>query len=226
MIDLAPRPCDVGPKRSLLGLAQGLQHGLQGLGKRKLYAPDADVGGPCKRRGRVAVPAAVSAGARLVDLQILGEDGALVQEATIEEIWAPHATRLEIVVVDEAWDAAASLSSSTASASPASSDATFIDLDDPVAPLGPLGGTSTLHEAILREAQQHHQQHQQSAATARAVADCETADSDFGNLDWLINFKVDSVFEPKKHRARPAGALTAKEASSASALGKALARTG
>lgn len=195
MIDLGPRLYDLG--RGDLGT---LGRPANAMGKRRLYG-DLD-GSACKRRRAApsAAPGATAggAGSRLVDLQILGEDGALVQEATIEEIWAPHATRLEIVVVDESWAGGV-----------ASPDTTFINLDD----LGPLGGTSTLHNAILRESQL-------SAApapyaplpplpTPRLISppqQAEAADSDFGNLDWLINFKVDSVFEPKKRPAVRSGA--------------------
>ncbi|XP_034240143.1 uncharacterized protein LOC117644641 [Thrips palmi] len=164
MIDIAPRLCDVALKGPKGCAKPSRGHAV----KRKLYSPEAV-------------------------LHILGEDGALVQEATIEEIWAPHATRLEIVVLDEAWG--------TATSSPVP-DATFIDLDD----LGPLGGTSSLHSAILREAQQHELQLAASPAAApqgRTHAQPDALDSDFGNLDWLINFKVDSVFEPKKAKAKP-----------------------
>ncbi|KAK3929463.1 Forkhead box protein A2, partial [Frankliniella fusca] len=214
MIDLAPRLCDVGPKgpkgRSLV---------CGQVAKRKLYAEaGAGAGAPtCKRRrtgagagagtgSPLAVPTPVSGpGARFVDLQIVGEDGALVEEATIEEIWAPHATRLEIVVVDEAWD------STTTDSTPTSLDgeAAYIDLDDPVLrPLGPLGGTSTLHSAILREARQQPPA-QAPAACYAPRPHADQADSDFGNLDWLINFKVDSVFEPKKQlKSKQGGALT------------------
>ncbi|KAJ1526049.1 hypothetical protein ONE63_009216 [Megalurothrips usitatus] len=213
MIDLAPRLCDVGsgPK--------GSGHSHRGLAtKRKLYELDGlDLGlqaAPCKRRRPAAL---ASSGTRLVDLQILGEDGALVQEATIEEIWAPHATRLEIVVVDENWGA------SSATVSPAhDEEATLIDLDDPMlGPLGPLGGTSALHGAILREAQQHqHAAHPAPGprgGTGSASSAQDAPDSDFGNLDWLINFKVDSVFEPKKQRGKQAGGCSPSAATTAGA---------
>ena len=213
MIDLGPRPRLYDLGRGELG---ALGRPASAMGKRKLYE-DLD-GGACKRRRAApcgppgATPgAAAGAGARLVDLQILGEDGALVQEATIEEIWAPHTTRLEIVVVDEVWEGSVS-----------SPDTTFINLDD----LGPLGGTSTLHNAILRESQQlsaaapyaplsapplpgHH-----PVSPAPQLA--EPADSDFGNLDWLINFKVDSVFEPKKRSAGKSGSTPPRDVTSAS----------
>jgi len=102
------------------------------------------------------------------------------------------ATTFEIVVVDENWEQCGN----TISIPEDTSD--IIHLGD----LGPLNGTSSLHDAILREAHLSPEvlQRVPTSHPTPSQPPPVSPDPDIGDLEWLINFKVDSVFETRTQR--------------------------